>query len=104
MDTRVIQKDALQRVKEIHKLSEGYNKTLSANHSLKLIDLIKEHAQEIQQLHKEHNRHYLTETGDLIVLCFELLLENQASIDETMNKCFIRYETKLPKLLQEASE
>ena len=104
MNTTVIQKDALQRIKAIHKLSEGYNRTLSTDHSLKLIELIKEHAQEIQQLHKECNGHYLTETGDLVMLCFELLLEKQASIDEIMNKCFKRSETKLSRLLQEVAE
>jgi len=98
MKVTVIKDKSLHRIKAIHNLSRKYNKRLSNNHTFKLLELIKEHAKEIQQLHKARDKHYLVETGDLIVLCFEVLLENNASIDKTLLKCFKRYEKRFSSL------
>jgi hypothetical protein len=109
METTVIQDKALQKIKAIHQLSDRYNKSLPDNarpnnHSLKLIELIKEHSNEIKELFVEGNKHYLIEAGDLIMLCFELILENHASINEILSRCFERYEIKLTELLRETSK
>lgn len=104
MSPTAIRDSALARIKDIHKISQDYNSQLNHNHTEKLLTLIQEHSEEIRDLYTKKDSHYLTETGDLIILCFELLLENQASINETLLKCFKRYETKLPRLLQEALE
>ena len=101
MSPTVIQDSALTRIKEIHNLSQRYNSQLDHTHTDKLLTLIRDHSEEIKELHQENNLHYLTETGDLIILCFELLLEAGVCIDDILIKCFGRYETKLPKLIKE---
>ena len=89
----------LERIKAIHKLSQVYNKKIGKNHKERLIELMQEHTDEIKTLFKNKNKHYLTETGDLIVLCLELLIENEKSVEKVMAKCFQRYEKKLPNLI-----
>lgn len=101
MKENVLQKKSLARTKNIHELSRLYNKKLKNNHKKRLLELMREHIEEITKLSNKNNRHYLTETGDLIILCFELLLENNVSINKVLLKCFKRYETKLPKLIKE---
>ena len=102
MKDTVLQKKFLARTKNIHELSRLYNKKLKNNHKKRLLELMKEHVEEITKLSNKNNRHYLTETGDLIILCFELLIENKVSINKVLLKCFKRYETKLPKLIKES--
>ena len=99
MKHKVLTNKPLLRIEAIHKLSQAYNKRLGNNHTLRLLKLAKEHAEEIQQLYKSKNKHYLVETGDLIILCFEVLLENKASIDKTLLKCFKRYEKRFASLV-----
>lgn len=104
MQKKILSKKALQRLEAIHKLSQEYNRKLKKDHRNRLIELMKEHAGEIEELFRQDNPHYLTETGDLIILCLELLLENNQPIDEIMEKCFQRYEKKLPILLRKVKE
>ena len=104
MQKEILSKEALQRLEAIHKLSQEYNRKLKKDHRTRLIELMKEHAGEIDELFRQDNPHYLTETGDLIILCMELLHENNQSIDEIMEKCFQRYENKLPILIGELKE
>jgi hypothetical protein len=101
MKENVLQTKSLARIKNIHKLSRLYNKRLKNNHKKRLLELMREHIEEITKLSNKNNRHYLTETGDLVILCFELLLENNVSINKVLLKCFKRYETKLLKLIKE---
>ena len=101
MTKTVINKKSLERIKNIHRLSSRYNRKLNNNHKKRLLKIMKEHIKEIEQLSGKDDEHYLIETGDLIILCFEILLENKVSLDETLLHCFKRYETKLPKLIQE---
>ena len=102
MKENVLQKKSLARTKNIHELSRLYNKKLKNNHKKRLLELMREHIEEITKLSNKNSRHYLTETGDLIILCFELLLENNVSINKVLLRCFKRYETKLPKLIKES--
>lgn len=97
----IIQREYLSRIKQIHKLSKSYNKHINHNHKDKLLKLMQEHVDEIRDLYEKGDTHFLTETGDLIILCFELLLEHNISLDETLLKCFTRYETKLGRLVKE---
>lgn len=99
MSESILPQDFIERIKAIHKLSQDYNCKLNNSHSSRLIELIKEHAEEIESLYNSDNSHYLTETGDLILLCFELLLENNSSINGILLQCLKRFETKLPRLL-----
>ena len=90
---------ALERIREIHKLSSKYNAKVKCEHMRRLLDLMKDHIEEIEELYQKGNRHFLVETGDLIILCLEVLLEREASIDEIFEKCFHRYEKKLKELI-----
>jgi hypothetical protein len=97
----VIAKSALQRLKGIHQLSRIYNGPSKKEHLEKLLALMEKHVDEIRLLHKKNNPHYHIEVGDLLILCYEILLENQQNVDEVAQLCFSRYETKLKKLIKE---
>ena len=98
---KTITEEARERLKEIHRLSKYYNDLVGKGHKERLLELIKKHAREIETLMADNDAHYLVETGDLMILCFEMLLENGVSIDETMHLCFERYERKLTQLIEE---
>jgi formyltetrahydrofolate synthetase len=59
------------------------------------------HIEEIEELCAAGDQHALTETGDLIVLCLELIIEHGNDMDVIMDKCFGRYDKKLRSLLQD---
>jgi hypothetical protein len=103
MPQSVIQKKALIRIKKIHRLSQRYNKKVRYSHRKRLLELMASHVKEIRQLVRQKNKHYLVETGDLMILCFEMLLEDKASADRILRKCFGRYEQKLTMLIDELS-
>lgn len=92
----VFTKKAIERIKRIHKMSKQVNS--SYNHRKKLLDLAKKHIAEIQQLYKENSSHADIETGDLAVLCFELILESKKDLDKIIETCFDRYEKKLKEI------
>ena len=100
MNNPVIGLKHLKRVKGIHVLSRRYNGPVSKTHIAKLLELVDKHAKEIRELYEKGDQHFLTETGDLAVLCLELLLENGADTDTVLRKCFKRYEDKLTRLLE----
>jgi len=101
MSKSVIKEESLKRISHIHELSKLYNQKLGQSHKDKLLALMGKHIEEIEELSGRNDNHYLTETGDLIILCLELLLENKISIDKTLLQCFKRYEEKLSGLLKE---
>lgn len=92
---------AQQNLKEIHHLSRQYNEKVVVNHQERLMDLMKKHVVEIEELLAQKNKHALIETGDLLILCFELLLEHEYSADEVLQQCYQRYRTKLQSLMEE---
>ena len=98
---QIISSSALRRVKGIHKLSLEYNGKVAKPHQERLLELMRHHIDEIEELAAQKNKHFLVETGDLAVLCLELILENEKSVDEILECCFGRYERKLNCLLQE---
>jgi len=93
---------AKSQIKTIHNFSKRYNKLLEKNHRKVLLTLIKDHAEEISQLHKAKDPHYIIETGDMLILCLELIKEGGYSINGILSKCYNRYHKKLPKLIEEA--
>ncbi|MGB9643004.1 MAG: hypothetical protein ACPL3Q_07395 [Candidatus Ratteibacteria bacterium] len=97
----VFRKNALEKIKKIHALSLSINKQ---NHREKLLHLAKKHISEIEHLYKKQDAHADIETGDLAVLCFELLLESKKNLDEILEICFSRYEKKLSNMLTERSK
>ena len=103
MRKKVFCQPALSRLKGIHRLSQSYNRKVRVPHNRRLLDLMDRHAKEIPELYKKKDRHYLTETGDLMVLCCEILLEGRVSADAVMLRCFKRYEKKLTSLMRQES-
>ncbi|MCD4781518.1 MAG: hypothetical protein K8S27_13370 [Candidatus Omnitrophica bacterium] len=102
MNPPVISSEALSELRYIHKLSLEYNKTVQVGHQERLLDLMRHHVDEIQELLSREDKHGLVETGDLLILCFELLLEHDASIDDILRQCFDRYKKKLTSLMDES--
>jgi len=94
---------ARKKLGEIHALSARYNGKGGA-HADKLLGLMRKHVEEIEQLHAAGDPHYAVETGDLLVLCHEILLEGREDADLVMEKCYRRYEEKLRELLSEDLE
>ena len=86
-----------ERIQHITTLSRQVN----GNDKRKILDMIKEHTKEIQDLYNENNTHWAIETADLIVLCYELLLMEDMDIDGVFNKCLPRFDKKLDHLLKE---
>ncbi|MFA6379293.1 MAG: hypothetical protein WCX16_05905, partial [Candidatus Omnitrophota bacterium] len=76
----ILTKKSLTRLKAIHKLSSRYNGPGKKKHLEKLFLLAKEHMKEIVLLRKQHDAHYFVEVGDLLILCFEILLENKKDV------------------------
>jgi len=91
----VINECAAERIKNIHRLSVRCNASGKVSHRDKILSMIKAHAAEIEELSAAADRRHLIETGDLIILCCELILEAEESVDETLLKCFDRFESKL---------
>jgi hypothetical protein len=88
-------KDAfLDEVKKIANLSEKVNK----ENNQKILEMIKEHSEEISVLYNSKNDHWPTETADLVVLCFELLITENKNIDNIFESCLPRFHKKLNEL------
>lgn len=92
-------KFANKELRDIHNYSKRYNNLVRKNHSVVLLKLMKEHIKEIGSRYKKQDRHYITETGDLLILCFELLKEARVSPDSVLQRCYKRYRNKIPKLI-----
>ncbi|MDP2652888.1 MAG: hypothetical protein Q8Q08_02530 [Candidatus Omnitrophota bacterium] len=99
MTTNVIFPQAKARIKEIHRLSRCYNQKVKISHQKRLLHLMRKHVAEIEELCRRKDKHAVVETGDLVILCFELILEHRASLDKILTRCFIRYDQKLSGLL-----
>lgn len=101
MRDKVVEQQALKRIKAIHQLSQRVNAMLGKPHQGRLLELMRKHIDEIEQLAAQQDPHYVIETGDLLILCFELLLEGGADIEEVSLTCFERYEKKLMELIEQ---
>lgn len=100
MTNPVNPRNSLERIKEIHRLSKKVNKKSKRNHAKILLKFMKEHIEEIEELYAKKDKHSLTETGDLIILCCEFLIEHRVSIDQKIDICCFRFENKLKNLLK----
>jgi len=84
------------KLKEITELSKKINK----NDTRKILDMMKDHVVEIEELHNEKNEHWTIETADLIVLCYELLIMENKDIDDVFKRCLPRFDVKLKRLAE----
>ena len=87
------------KLTEITELSYKINK----GNKLKIIEMMKEHVEEIQDLYNKNNDHWAIETADLIVLCYELLLLEELDIDDVFDRCIPRFDVKLKGLAENVS-
>lgn len=104
MNKTIIDYQAIERINKIHRLSQRFNDMVGKPHQQRLLELMRKHVEEIEQLAQQQDQHYVIETGDLLILCFELLLEGGADIDDVMEQCFGRYERKLTELIREEKD
>ncbi|MFH1878925.1 MAG: hypothetical protein ABH883_08970 [Candidatus Omnitrophota bacterium] len=89
---------AKNNIKEIHGLSARYN-GYGRDHTEVLLGLVGKHACEINGLYRNGDDHFSVEVGDLLVLCYELLLEQKKDPDEIMEICYSRYKRKITELM-----
>jgi len=95
---RSLTKYAKKEIEEIHALSKRYNGKRKT-HAEALLKLVRKHTKEICELHRNKDTHFAVETGDLLILCHELLLDQGKDPDEIMDLCYKRYKEKLAELL-----
>jgi phosphoribosyl-ATP pyrophosphohydrolase len=94
-----LQSEFKNKLNEITELSNKINK----NDNHKILEMMKEHVEEIEELYKDGNEHWAIETADLIVLCYELLLLENKDIDDVFNRCLPRFDVKLKRLAENVS-
>ena len=94
-----LQEKFIDKLKEITELSNKINK----NDTRKILDLMKEHVEEIEELYNEKNEHWTIETADLIILCYELLIMENKDIEDVFSRCLPRFDVKLKGLLKNES-
>ncbi|MBF0511096.1 MAG: hypothetical protein HQL13_02075 [Candidatus Omnitrophica bacterium] len=87
------------QIKAIHAKSRRLNALLKKNHAKALFKMLLEHGPEIKELYAKKDKHYLIETGDLIVLCLELIKEAKESPDTILAKCYPRFHKKIDSLI-----
>ncbi len=95
----ILSNEFKNKIIEISKLSNKIDK----GDNKKILELIKEHVEEIEELYNENNEHWTIETADLIVLCYELLILENKDIDEVFRKCLPRFDIKLKRLAENVS-
>ena len=86
-----------EKLQQIAQLSSRVN----SNDKQKILDMMKEHVEEIQELYSRNNDHWAIETADLIVLCYELFIMEDIDIDDIFTQCLPRFDKKLAKLAAE---
>jgi len=91
-----LQPEFKDKLKEITELSNKINK----NDNRKILEMMKEHVEEIEELYTNKDEHWAIETADLIVLCYELLLLENKDIDDVFNRCLPRFDIKLKRLAE----
>jgi len=85
-----------EKLLEITELSNRINK----NNKHKILKMMKEHINEIEERYNNNDEHWTIETADLIVLCYELLLLENMNIDEVFNRALPRFDIKLKRLVE----
>ena len=87
------------KIEEITDLSTKINH----GNNQKILEMMKDHIQEIEERYKNKDEHWSIETCDLIVLCYELLIMENYDIDDVFEKCLTRFDKKLGRLVKNVS-
>ncbi len=69
--------------------------------SEKIIEMMQHHAEEIRGLFEAKDKHFAVETGDLVILCLQLLMMEGYSTSQIMNTGYERFEKKLGGLVKD---
>ena len=96
---QILQDEFKIKLREITDLSNKINK----NDNCKILEMMKEHIIEIEERYNNNDDHWAIETADLIVLCYELLLLENKSIDDVFNRCLLRFNIKLNEIAKNAN-
>lgn len=75
------------------------NSIKAGNKKEDILRMILHHADEIKELSEKGDSHAAIETGDMIILCLELLEMSGESPDEILECCFARFDCKLQEIL-----
>jgi hypothetical protein len=87
------------KLQEISLLSKKINK----NDKHKILEMMKAHVEEIEERYNNKDEHWVIETADLIVLCYELLLIEKKDIEDVFHRCLPRFDVKLKRLAADVS-
>jgi len=94
---KTLQPEFKEKIQHITQLSMEVNN----NDKQKILDMMKQHVEEIQELYDKNNDHWAIETADLIVLCYELLISENKDIDDVFTRCLPRFDKKLNMLIKQ---
>ena len=92
-----LQNEFKVKLQQITELSNRVNN----NDKQKILAMIKDHVEEIEELYNDCNDHWAVETADLIVLCYELLISENKDIDDIFTRCLPRFDKKLNMLVKQ---
>ena len=92
-----LQNEFKVKLQQITELSNRVNN----NDKQKILAMIKDHVEEIEELYNDCNDHWAIETADLIVLCYELLISENKDIDDIFTRCLPRFDKKLNMLVKQ---
>lgn len=104
MKTGACDSRVLSRLKKIQDCSRQQAVGRNESHSDRLFEMIRHHCAEIENLRAGNNPHWRVETGDLIVLCMELLLDAGVSPEIAVETSLGRFEKKLFPVSERSDE
>ena len=99
VDMFTIHKEFKDKLIDITELSNKINK----NDNRKILEMMKAHIEEIEELYNDKDEHWAIETADLIVLCYELLIMENRDLEDVFNRCLPRFDVKLKRLAENVS-
>lgn len=96
----MISDELLGKVKEINELASRITPTKDGQNDYILHSMV-DHAAEINELFKENNTHWATETGDLLVHCIRLLMINGYDVNKLLETIPERFVKKIKMAINE---
>ena len=91
---KILQQDFLTELENNSNISEKVN----ASNKQKILEMTKVHSEKITELYFLKDDHWVIETADLIILCFQLLLNENKDINSVFEKGIPRFYKKLDEI------